>query len=93
MAIDPDFWAARRVLLTGHTGFKGAWLSLWLQSLGANLSGIAPGSPTEPSLYRLARTGSEMKEHAVDVRDPCGVWRVIDSERPEIVVHLAAQPM
>ncbi|MGH2833003.1 MAG: CDP-glucose 4,6-dehydratase [Solirubrobacteraceae bacterium] len=91
--IDPDFWAGRRVLLTGHTGFKGAWLSLWLRSLGASLSGIAPGSPTEPSLYGLARTGSGMNEHRVDVRDSEGVWRVIDSERPEIVLHLAAQPM
>ena len=55
VAIDPDFWTGRRVLLTGHTGFKGAWTALWLQALGAHVSGLAPGPPTQPSLYELAR--------------------------------------
>ena len=59
----------RRVLVTGHTGFKGAWLSLWLQSLGAEVTGLAPGPPTQPSLYELAGVGANMREHAVDVRD------------------------
>jgi CDP-glucose 4,6-dehydratase len=91
--IDPDFWAQRRVLLTGHTGFKGAWLSLWLQSLGARVSGLAPGPPTEPSLYELARVGSAMVERAVDVRDGEAVCAALAAERPEVVLHLAAQPM
>jgi CDP-glucose 4,6-dehydratase len=92
--IDPDFWAGRRVLLTGHTGFKGAWLSLWLQALGARVSGLAPGPPTRPSLYELARVATEMKaERAVDVRDAEGVREALREERPEIVLHLAAQPM
>jgi CDP-glucose 4,6-dehydratase len=93
VAIDLDFWAGRRVLLTGHTGFKGAWLSLWLQSLGARVSGLAPGSPTEPSLYELANIGSCMAERAVDVRDGAQVRAAFEAERPEVVLHLAAQPM
>jgi CDP-glucose 4,6-dehydratase len=91
--IDPDFWAGRRVLLTGHTGFKGAWLSLWLQALGARVSGLAPGPPTRPSLYELAGVGSRMQERAVDVRDAEGVRAALREERPEVVMHLAAQPM
>jgi CDP-glucose 4,6-dehydratase len=92
--IDPDFWAGRRVLLTGHTGFKGAWLSLWLQALGAKVSGLAPGPPTRPSLYELAGVGLKMEqERAVDVRDAEGVCAALREERPEVVLHLAAQPM
>jgi len=92
--IDPDFWAGRRVLLTGHTGFKGAWLSLWLQALGARVSGLAPGPPTRPSLYELARVGAGMEaQRAVDVRDAEGVLEALREERPEVVLHLAAQPM
>lgn len=91
--IDPDFWAGRRVLITGHTGFKGAWLSLWLQALGAEVSGLAPGPPTQPSLYELAGVGTRMKERAVDVRDAAGVSEALREERPEVVLHLAAQPM
>jgi CDP-glucose 4,6-dehydratase len=94
VAIDPDFWAGRRVLLTGHTGFKGAWTALWLQALGARVSGLAPGPPTQPSLYELARVGAGMaQEHAIDVRDAEGVRAALREERPEVVLHLAAQPM
>jgi CDP-glucose 4,6-dehydratase len=91
--IDPHFWSRRRVLVTGHTGFKGAWLSLWLQSLGARVSGLAPGVPTRPSLYELARVGEAMGEHAVDVRDARAVGEAFAQARPEVVLHLAAQPM
>jgi CDP-glucose 4,6-dehydratase len=92
--IDADFWAGRRVLLTGHTGFKGAWLALWLQALGAKVSGLAPGVPTRPSLYELAGIGARMvRERAVDVRDVEGVRQALREERPEVVLHLAAQPM
>jgi CDP-glucose 4,6-dehydratase len=93
VAIDPDFWMQRRVLITGHTGFKGAWLSLWLQSLGAELAGLALGPPTQPSLYELAGVGSRMREFAADVRDPAQVREAVQSSAPEIVLHLAAQPM
>ncbi len=61
-AVDRDFWRDRRVLLTGHTGFKGAWLALWLQSLGARVTGFSDGVPTQPSLYELARVGEGMDE-------------------------------
>ena len=91
--IDSDLWRARRVLITGHTGFKGAWLSLWLQSLGAHVIGLAPGAPTRPSLFELARVGDHMTQHAADVRDAQAVHEVVRSEEPEVVFHLAAQPM
>jgi CDP-glucose 4,6-dehydratase len=91
--IDPDFWTRRRVLVTGHTGFKGAWLSLRLQSLGACVTGLAPGVPTRPSLYELADVGAHMRELAVDVRDGAAVRRALRDARPEVVLHLAAQPM
>jgi len=94
VSIDPDFWTQRRVLVTGHTGFKGAWLSLWLQALGARVTGLAPGPPTQPSLYELAGIGARMSgESAVDVRDAEGVLQALDEASPEIVLHLAAQPM
>ncbi len=93
MQIDRQFWTNRRVLITGHTGFKGAWLSLWLQSLGAELTGLSAGPPSEPSLYELARIGEPMREHAIDVRDALAVGDAIRHARPEVVLHLAAQPM
>lgn len=94
MEIDSDFWRARRVLVTGHTGFKGAWLSLWLQSLGAQVIGLSPGPPRQPSLYRLARVGEGMaQEHVADVRDGEAVARAVVEGRPEVVIHLAAQPL
>jgi CDP-glucose 4,6-dehydratase len=81
------------VLVTGHTGFKGAWLSLWLQALGARVSGLASGVPTRPSLYELADVGAHMQELTVDVRDADAVAAAVVQLRPEIVLHLAAQPM
>jgi CDP-glucose 4,6-dehydratase len=91
--INTQFWAQRRVLITGHTGFKGAWLSLWLQSLGAELTGISPGAPTQPSLYELAGLSAGMREYAVDVRDAQGLSEAMLEAQPEVVLHLAAQPM
>ncbi len=73
--VDPAFWRERRVLLTGHTGFKGAWLALWLQSLGARVTGFSNGVPTEPSLYELARVGEGMESVHGDVRDHDAVAR------------------
>jgi CDP-glucose 4,6-dehydratase len=93
VAIDPDFWMRRRVLVTGHTGFKGAWLSLWLQSLGAHVSGLARGAPRGRSLYGLAEVGARMRELAVDVRDARAVRDAFAEAEPEIVLHLAAQPL
>jgi CDP-glucose 4,6-dehydratase len=83
------------VLLTGHTGFKGAWLSLWLQALGARVTGLSLGvPPTEPSLYELARVGDGMADSvACDVRDPRALASAVVKARPEIVIHMAAQPL
>jgi CDP-glucose 4,6-dehydratase len=93
VAIDPDFWRDRRVLITGHTGFKGVWLSLWLQSLGAKLTGLSRSVPDATSLYGLCDIGEHMRELAVDVRDGRGVREAITASGAEIVVHLAAQPV
>jgi CDP-glucose 4,6-dehydratase len=92
--VDPDFWDGRRVLLTGHTGFKGAWLALWLQSMGALVTGLSRGVPTEPSLFELARVGEGL--HASldgDVRDPDAVVGALAAAEPEVVIHMAAQPL
>jgi CDP-glucose 4,6-dehydratase len=91
--VEPGFWRDRRVLLTGHTGFKGAWLALWLQSLGARVTGFSIGIPTEPSLYELARVGEGMESVEGDVRDPQAVAAAVASARPEVVVHMAAQSL
>jgi CDP-glucose 4,6-dehydratase len=91
MRLDPDFWRDRRVLVTGHTGFKGAWLALWLQSLGARVTGFAQGVPTQPSLYALARVGQGMDSIEGDVRDSRALAAAVSVARPEVVVHMAAQ--
>jgi CDP-glucose 4,6-dehydratase len=87
-------WNGRRVLVTGHTGFKGGWLALWLARLGARVAGCSLGPPTRPSLYELARVGAVVAaEHEVDVRDRAALARVVAAEEPEVVIHLAAQPL
>lgn len=91
--VDGEFWRERRVLLTGHTGFKGAWLSLWLQRLGARVTGFSLGVPTEPSLYELARVGEGMESIEGDVRDPGALASALASARPEVVIHMAAQSL
>jgi CDP-glucose 4,6-dehydratase len=91
---DPAFWKNRRVLLTGHTGFKGAWLALWLQELGAEVTGFAlPEPPTRPSMYEVARVGEGMRSIAGDVRDPSSLSSAVAAARPEVVVHMAAQSL
>ncbi len=94
MTLDAGFWRGRRVLLTGHTGFKGAWLALWLQALGAELTGFSlPGAPSTPSLYELARVGEGMEEVAGDVRDFAALAAALQRSRAEVVVHMAAQSL
>ncbi len=92
MGLDPGFWHGRRVLVTGNTGFKGAWLSLWLLELGAEVHGLSDEVPTEPSLFRLAALEAEVTQHWVDVRDADAVAEALGRVRPEVVFHLAAQP-
>lgn len=91
--VDPDFWRGRRVLLTGHTGFKGSWLALWLQSLGASVTGFALDVPTQPSLYELARVGEGVNSIAGDVRDHAALTAALEQAAPEVVIHMAAQSL
>ena len=91
MDVDPGFWSARRVLVTGHTGFKGSWLSLWLARMGAEVTGLSDRVPTEPSLFELARVGELVETVTADVRDAEAVLHAVEGS--EIVFHLAAQPL
>lgn len=90
---DAGFWRGKRVLLTGHTGFKGAWLALWLQRLGAQVTGLALAPATRPSLFELAGVAQTLDHHVADLRDAAAVARVVQAARPEIVLHLAAQAL
>lgn len=90
---DAAFWRGKRVLLTGHTGFKGAWLALWLQRLGAQVTGLALAPATEPSLFELASVAQTLDHHVADLRDTTAVARVVQAARPDIVLHLAAQAL
>jgi CDP-glucose 4,6-dehydratase len=89
--MSPGFWSGRRVLVTGHTGFKGGWLCLWLQSLGARVAGYALAAPTEPNLHAVARVGEGMQAAIADVRDLEALRSEVGRFRPEVVFHLAAQ--
>ncbi len=88
-----DFWAGRRVLVTGHTGFKGGWLSLWLGELGARVTGFAIEPPTDPALFALARIADLVDDVRGDVRDLAALEACVAAARPEIVFHLAAEPV
>ncbi len=88
-----NFWRGKRVLLTGHTGFKGGWLALWLQRLGAKVDGIALAPNTQPNLFELANIENGMNSHFCDIRDASTIAKIIIKARPEIVFHLAAQPL
>lgn len=93
VGLSAQFWRGKRVLLTGHTGFKGSWLSLWLQSMGAQVSGFALDPGTEPSLFELARVAEGIEDHRGDLRDLGSLLELVARVEPEIVLHLAAQPM
>src|SRR5262245_65422990 len=88
-----DFWRGKRVLVTGHSGFKGSWLTLALHRLGAKVTGISLPPLTTPSLFVEAKIGELCRSHFHDIRDAAGVARLIRAAPPEIVFHLAAQPL
>lgn len=86
-------WVNKRVFLTGHTGFKGSWLTLWLHKMGAHVRGYSLEPPTNPSLFELARV-SQFCDHQIgDVRDAAAVAEAMRSFGPEVVIHMAAQPI
>jgi len=92
-SVEPSFWGGKRVLLTGHTGFKGSWLSLWLQSMGTELQGLALDPPTQPSLFVVANVSAGMRSSIGDIRDYDCVLKTVAEFEPEIVIHMAAQPL
>lgn len=89
--MDRSFWKGRRVFVTGHTGFKGSWICLWLQALGADVVGYALPPPTDPSLFEAAKVGAGMASIAGDIRDYDLLRHSVEAHRPDVVLHLAAQ--
>ncbi len=93
VAVDAGFWNRRRVLLTGHTGFKGAWLALWLHHMGARVTGFALAPQTAPSAYDLFEIGRSVDGSIRDVRNGASVSAVVERSQPEVVFHLASQAL
>lgn len=93
MEINPYFWKDKKILLTGHTGFKGSWLSLWLQKLGSNVIGFSKSIPTKPSLFEIANVGEGMTSITGDVCNLKHLEDVMKTYQPEIIIHMAAQSL
>lgn len=91
--IDKNFWRNKKVFLTGHTGFKGSWMCLWLNSLGADVTGYGLNPPTSPSLFELCSIDNLVKSVIADVRDGEALRKAMVEAQPEIVIHMAAQPL
>ncbi len=92
--MNPAFWEGKRVLVTGHTGFKGSWLALWLERLGAEVTGYALAPPTRPALFDVLDLSKRITaHHEADVRDAECLRQVMREGRPDVVFHLAAQPL
>src|SRR5882672_1796494 len=93
LVTEKGFWRGRRVFLTGHTGFKGGWLALWLQQLGAEVTGFSLPPPTQLNLFALADVGRYMNSIIGDINDFPAIASAMRATRPEVVMHLAAQPL
>lgn len=91
--MNPSFWSDKKVFVTGHTGFKGGWLSLWLQQLGAQVTGYALQPPTNPSLFEVAQVAQGMQSVIGDIRDGTLLSNALRQAAPDIVIHMAAQPL
>ncbi len=87
------FWKDRKIFLTGHTGFKGAWLSLWLEQLGADVTGFSLAPPTQPSLFAEAATGSGVNSILGDIRCLEGLRETMRHAGPELIIHMGAQAL
>lgn len=91
--MNPTFWCSKRVFVTGNTGFKGSWLCLWLKELGADVTGYALKPPTTPSLFEEADVARDMRSIIADIRDGERLTAEMRAAAPEIVIHMAAQPL
>ena len=91
--IDQEFWKGKRVFITGHTGFKGSWISLWLVSLGAKVKGYALNPPTTPSLFNEARVGEVMESKIGDIGDQSKLYQSMTAFDPDILIHMSAQSL
>lgn len=92
-SVNPDFWNGKRVLLTGHTGFKGSWLSLWLQEMGATVRGLALDPPTDPAMFDEANVSGAMEHYVADIRNLTVLQKHFADFDPNILIHMAAQPI
>ena len=91
--MNPEFWKRKKVFLTGHTGFKGSWSVLWLKRLGADITGYSLKPPTQPSLFETARVHEGIRSIVGDIRDYPSLKNCLSECKPDIVIHMAAQPL
>lgn len=91
--VSPEFWYGKKVFVTGHTGFKGGWISLWLQSMGAKVKGYSLEAPTQPSLFNVANVENNIESEIGDIRDTDKLNASVSNFDPDIIIHMAAQPL